>query len=276
MKLKYLGTGAFEGIPSVMFTCELCQKARRLKGRYIRTRHQALLNDDLLLDFGPDTYMHLLKYDINLLDIHDILITHKHRDHFCPDELLLMIPKFSVNKRAHDLQLYGAEVVVKQVKDVVGDKLDFLKPVSVDLYKPFEAGRYEVTPLEANHGDDGLGGYYIYGIKEDKKNMLYAYDTNTLKDSVWEYFVEKKPYYDLVALDCTRGHEDLHYIYHMNLDKCTETKRRMIELGVADEHTKFVLSHFSHNGGHIDYDEFCEIAGERGFIVAYDGLEIIF
>ena len=33
--------------------CELCEKARALGGKNIRTRSQALVNDDLLLDLPP-------------------------------------------------------------------------------------------------------------------------------------------------------------------------------------------------------------------------------
>ena len=61
----------------------------------------------------------------------------------------------------------------------------------------------------------------------------------------------------------------------MNVNKCFELKQRMRKLGVADENTRFVLSHFSHNGGHIDHDELCEIAKEFGFVISYDGMEIM-
>ena len=69
MIVKYLGTGAAEGIPAVFCHCDVCQYARKHKGRNIRTRAQALIDGKLLLDFGPDTYMHSLQYDINLADI---------------------------------------------------------------------------------------------------------------------------------------------------------------------------------------------------------------
>ena len=50
MKLTYLGTAAAEGWPAVFCNCENCKEAARLGGRNIRTRSQALVNDDLLLD----------------------------------------------------------------------------------------------------------------------------------------------------------------------------------------------------------------------------------
>ena len=69
MKLRYLGTAAYEGIPSLFCQCELCKKARELGGKNLRSRSQALVNDDLLIDFPPDTSLHYMKYNFNYLKI---------------------------------------------------------------------------------------------------------------------------------------------------------------------------------------------------------------
>ena len=45
--------------------------------------------------------------------------------------------------------------------------------------------------------------------------------------------------------------------------------------GIADENTKFVVNHFSHNGG-ANYDDLKPVADKDGVIVSYDGLEIEF
>ena len=55
MKFQYLGTAAAEGWPAVFCRCEACEEAARRGGKNIRTRSQALVNDDLLLDLPPDT-----------------------------------------------------------------------------------------------------------------------------------------------------------------------------------------------------------------------------
>ena len=55
MKLKYYGTGAAEGIPAMFCSCDICEKSRAAAGRNIRTRSQAMVDDRLLMDFGPDT-----------------------------------------------------------------------------------------------------------------------------------------------------------------------------------------------------------------------------
>ena len=60
MKLTYYGTAAGEAWPGVFCSCALCQRARVLGGKNIRTRSQALIDDDLLLDLPPDNYLHTL------------------------------------------------------------------------------------------------------------------------------------------------------------------------------------------------------------------------
>ena len=60
MELTYLGTAAAEGFPAMFCNCAHCREARALGGKNIRTRSQALVNDDLLIDFPADTYMHFL------------------------------------------------------------------------------------------------------------------------------------------------------------------------------------------------------------------------
>ena len=53
MKLTYLGTAAAEGWPAAFCNCDGCRAARRLGGRNIRTRSQALVDDALLLERTP-------------------------------------------------------------------------------------------------------------------------------------------------------------------------------------------------------------------------------
>ena len=46
----------------------------------------------------------------------------------------------------------------------------------------------------------------------------------------------------------------------------------MLEMGLADENTRFICHHFSHNGYNVVYDEFVPIAAKEGFLVSYDGM----
>lgn len=81
MKIKILGTAAAEGFPAMFCECDTCKRARAVGGRNLRTRSQALVDDTLLIDFGPDTLSHTLYGGLNLTRVTDLLITHSHCDH---------------------------------------------------------------------------------------------------------------------------------------------------------------------------------------------------
>ena len=65
MKIKFLGTGGAEGFPALACSCSYCTKAKRLKGKDIRTRSQTIIDSRLLIDFGPDTLAHFHQHNIN-------------------------------------------------------------------------------------------------------------------------------------------------------------------------------------------------------------------
>ena len=55
MKIRYLGTAAAEGWPALFCSCPICTHARTQGGKNLRTRTQAILDGELLIDFPPDT-----------------------------------------------------------------------------------------------------------------------------------------------------------------------------------------------------------------------------
>ena len=86
----------------------------------------------------------------------------------------------------------------------------------------------------------------------------------------------QKPF-DVISLDCTQANDPIvPYVGHLNLNKCIVLRDEFIKDGIADENTKFVLNHFSHNGSDVVYDDFVKIAGEKGFITSYDGMILEF
>ena len=76
MKIKFLGTGASEGIPDLFCRCAVCEKARLHKGRENRTRAGLMVDDDLLIDFSPDFFSNSIKFGIDGNKIETLLITH--------------------------------------------------------------------------------------------------------------------------------------------------------------------------------------------------------
>ena len=76
MKLHYLGTAAAEAIPAVWCNCEVCKKIRKTRGKDVRTRSQVLINDDLMVDFPQDSYMHMLQNDLEFYKLKYVIFTH--------------------------------------------------------------------------------------------------------------------------------------------------------------------------------------------------------
>ena len=75
MKLKYLGTAAAEGVPALFCDCDTCRRSKLLGGKNIRSRSQAVINDDLLIDLPCDHFMHLIQNQIDFRNIKYCLIT---------------------------------------------------------------------------------------------------------------------------------------------------------------------------------------------------------
>ena len=84
-----------------------------------------------------------------------------------------------------------------------------------------------------------------------------------------------REHFDMVSLDCTMGaNEHTSCKVHKHFGHNVECRNRMLEMGIADENTKFISTHFSHNGLHGCYDDFLKIASKEGFDVSFDGMEI--
>ena len=281
MKIQYWGTAAAEGVPGIFCSCDVCKAARIKKGRCIRTRSQLLINDDLLIDFGPDTYSHTLKYDFDMSRLGHVLITHPHEDHFYPDELTNRLEAYAKNPDEPTLVIHGAEETLYDIRRVSNANLKYKKQTRVvfDIMKPYESrkiGDYIVTPLPAEHGTKTP---YVYLIEQGRKSFLVLNDTGRPSYEVYEYLIKRGIVLSAISFDTTYGNENVLVKYgkadhHMGLLDNVAVKGFLDMNGVTDKHTVCIANHFSHQGVDADYDAMCEHAKRYGFIISYDGLEI--
>lgn len=278
MKLQYLGTAAYEGIPSFFCECDACKEARKRGGKNLRTRTQAIVDDTVLIDFPADTYAHFLTYDIPLSKIKTCLITHSHSDHFYPADMVARQNGcFAHLESDAPLSIYSGEdgykKTVEQLKKNNVSETE-VKAVFIKPFEPFEADGYTITALNANHGQDTSP--YIFIIEKDDKVMLYGHDTWIFPDDTWEYLERFNKKFDLLSLDCTSCESPNEWHGHMNVEQCMEVRERMCKMGLCRENTKYILNHFSHNGVPCLYEELSESVKKHNFEVSYDGMIVEF
>ncbi len=279
MKIEYFGTAAAEGTPSPFCECDVCEYARLHGGKNIRTRTQVLVDDTLLIDLSPDTFLHTLRDGRKLCYLDGCLITHPHSDHFAPKELFWCVKSVGMMKTPKSFHIYGSSEVADHLRaekfdvDVAAlEKEGGITVHTLDLFTPALVAGYRVTPLKPDHPTRVP---FIYIIEKDGKSMLHATDTGMLPEETWEYLAKIDTVFDLVSYDATYLLREADNRYHMNLDGNAAMRERLASLGRVNENTKHVLLHFSHKGL-LSHDALEPIARERGFIPAYDGLKILF
>ena len=275
MKIKYLGTAAAEGWPALFCECPSCQKARKLRGRNIRTRSQAVIDGKILVDFPPDVYMHVLNEEMHLSMIKILLVTHSHQDHFYPLDLILRGNPYAHDFLTEKLSIFGNEAVRKLYERALEEEDDTDNLAAVEQYYEIHAGEeidtadgYHITVLAAAHKENE--NCLLYLIEREGKCLFYANDTGWYPEKTWESL--KGRHIDLVSMDCTNGRGYCKG-YHMGIGNNRQVKERMLQMGCADERTQFVITHFSHNAGLTQEELELEVA-QDGFFVAYDGFEL--
>lgn len=273
MKIKFLGTAAAEGVPAIGCGCRVCKLSRSLGGRNMRSRSQALIDGELLIEFNPDTLWHSHAYGLDLSEIDHCLITHSHPDHLYLDDIDNYRRDFC-HGRGRTMNFYAAEDGYNKIKEVslrphMGEAVT---PHLAEAGKAFTVGKYTVMPMPASHNSDTSPVFYSIGC--GGKKILYAHDTGYFTEEAWE-LLKGEGRFDLISLDCTGclGNKGHNYVRHMTFSTCLDVIKRMESLGLVDGNTVKVVNHFSHNGGQT-YDEMVAEADKHGVVVSYDGLEI--
>lgn len=271
MKITYLGTAAAEGFPAVFCNCEHCREAKLLGGKNIRTRSQALINDDLLIDLPADTYCHFLHNNIDGDRIKYLLVTHSHSDHFYERELEMRHGAYARDMRTDCLQIYCGTGVANKIP-----KANIMNHGTVDfeVLKPFDTavmGNYTITALPARHFEgDGALFYIIQG----EKTILYAHDTGFFYEEVFAFIKENGYVFDLISLDCTNIDIPISDEgSHMGIDNIRRAVKRLEEMGAITDKTQIIINHFSHNAAPIHH-KLEKRVSEYGYTVSYDGLSI--
>jgi phosphoribosyl 1,2-cyclic phosphate phosphodiesterase len=282
MQITFLGTSAANAYPEAFCNCENCQRARLLGGKSLRKRSAALINDDLLIDLGPDIMAASQMHNIPLTNVCYCLQTHPHADHLDLSHLLSRSPGYGV-VGAPRLHFYASAGTLEHIYQTFRKKLaDYnlgdpqaedelnLKIHQVDTFKPFRFGVYQVIPLPANHALDS--GALLYAITSHEKSILYATDTAPFLEATWQAFQQFKLQFDLVVLDHTYGPDETGGD-HLSAHQVSQHAERLRAGGFLKGSGRLFATHIAHQGNPV-HPLLVEFAARHGYDVAYDGLSI--
>lgn len=228
-----------------------------------------------MIDFGPDTFLHSLKYNIQLADIQVCLITHSHDDHLYLEDLRARRKsRANLNCGTPILCVYGGAGVRSVLKPREDNFITKDNSVLFCQIKPFEQVNvledYKVTAIPASHNTEEP---FVYMIQKEGRTFLYGHDTDYFEESVWTFFIEEKVYFNAISLDCTEGIKHIDYPGHMNFERMVNMCERLRKEGCIDDSTHIIANHISHNGL-LNYDTAYEVGKSLGYLVSYDGMEI--
>ncbi len=271
MKLKILGSAAAEGWPGLFCECATCAEARRLGGRNIRRRTAYVLDETLLVDFGPDAYWQSIEFGVDLLKVDDILFTHSHADHLNPLELSWRRKGYSQVERT--LRVHGNVHVLDRIRRETATPDEKLHLTMQELRSgaTFAVGPWTVTAFAAQHAspeEDALN----YALQKDGKTILIGHDTGWWPDASWEQVLPF--HFDLAILECTYGmlNPDARS-HHLGVASTVAFRDELRRRGTLGDASRVIVNHFSHNGG-ANHDALREWFAPHGLEVAYDGLEV--
>ena len=272
MKIVYLGTGAAEGIPALFCQCAYCQSVREGQEK-TRSRAQVVI-DDLSIDFPPDAFYHSIAFHFRPAEIRYLLVTHSHLDHFYAQDFVLRGYKYA--RELAPLDIFGSEEVIEVFEESTRREMrqEVRSNIRLHTLKAFEPvlfGEFRAVPLKAQHSSKEP---FVYLIEKGGKRILHLTDTGDLPEEDFAFLQQEGKKIDLITFDCTflfdAASENAR---HMGLKENARIFQRLCALGLADENTKKVITHFSHNCAPTQ-EKLDRAEREEGVIAAFDGMEI--
>lgn len=282
MRITFLGTAASEGFPNAFCHCENCEGARALGGPSLRKRSSALINNDLLIDIGPDLMAAAQQHGLSLAHIHYCLQTHEHEDHLDPAHFVSRsaycgvhgTPRLHYYASLGALEKAAAELVPELppagfLDPAVGDGLNLsLHPI--EPFQQFTVGPYEVFSVKAAHAPQLTAMLYV--IEQAGRVLFYATDTGELSEETWQALRAYGKRFHVVALDHTFGFQ--HRVHgHMNYEQFLEQVTRLRAEGLLADDARIYAHHLAHHS-HPPHPAVVTFAEQHGYTVAYDGLTV--
>ena len=282
MDITFLGTSAANAYPLAFCRCGNCERARELGGASLRRRSAMLIDDDLLIDLGPDIITGSFLAGRSLAGVRHCLQTHSHADHLDPSHFeprtaewaVVGVPRLnfyasSATARTVAAHYRGFYDPVDLLDQRAQERLN-LEIHQVEALQSFAVGSYRVTAFPANH--DAAVDPLLYAIEGHGRSVFYGVDTAALPEQTWQAFHRHAFRFDVVILDHTYG-PGLPGTDHLSADQFIEQVGRMREESLLTDTARAFATHISHEGN-PPHPELAEFAAGHGYEIAYDGLTI--
>ena len=183
--MLFLGTAAAECCPNPFCSCDFCERIRNSTDSRERRRRSALLLDqENLIDFGPDALSAAALFGIDLSHLKNIFITHIHEDHFYyfglgflymsrttpPVPTLYMTPDAAAGISQFTQFLLDSQQ--KQLTSQVRACEELFKIQTVEAYETLSLGpHYQVTAMRGNH----------QGFLDHEYSLNYLFENNGIR-----------------------------------------------------------------------------------------------
>lgn len=268
MNIRLLGTGGADGIPGFYSDSRVSQYARQHKGKDIRSRASALVDDSLKIDLGPDSWSQIARDGLDARDWTALLFTHSDADHFAPDELMYTLFPFNDFEFA-GFVVYANLTICRRILEKFPEW-----PVEMRTTKsfvPMQHAGYTILPIRAHHLDEEDAHNLV--ISDGASTLLYGTDTGVWDPPTWEALGDLK--LDCLVLECSEGFASTKYDGHLDIEEFDLVLDRLIKLGTVHSGTQIWTTHHSHQGEGT-HEELCAHFEPRGVNVGYDGVVIEF
>lgn len=284
--MKFLGTGAGEGIPNPFCRCRVCENARAVKGKEIRTRSSFLLDDKIIIDIGADFFAQSFLYEVCFSDIEYVLYTHAHDDHINYTMIWERFVRHKGNDKPLNVCLVGdAYKFITEfymVSPLTEGREAYLskqniKLIRLEFNKTYNINGSCVTPLRAAHSTsfESCGSNFL--IEKNEKTIYYAVDSGYFTEEAFDALSGRQ--LDILICECTFPLDDAgvnENSGHMDISMLLKTLDRLYAEKAVTAETAIYVSHIGSGGmTHAELvDYFSKIEREYKIIVAYDNMEI--
>lgn len=280
MIVTFLGTSAANAFPEAFCSCVNCVAARGEGGKSLRKRSAILINNDLLIDLGPDIMTASQMHQVSLLNVKYCLQTHPHADHFDPSHFLSRSADYGV-VGAPVLHFYASKETINKANEIFRRDLDNyslvgkeaeeklnLRIYPIESFLPFTFGNYRVVAYPAAHLPNP--GAMLFAVESEGRSIFYGTDTTALKEEVWNGFHRFDQKFDVVILDHTYGLQETG-TDHLSALQVFDHAKRLRNEGILKTDGRIFATHIAHQGNTI-HSVLASQAEEMGYQVAYDGL----